>query len=129
MTAPARPEPTSRRGPSRRPVTPHQLEALSLTAEGFTQAAIGRSLGIDEKSVGKLMTEVFRKLGAVNAPQAVLLACRAGLLDGKPFLRHGDHAGYEAHIRRRIPLCDPCREGEKAYRDGLKAARQAQEAA
>lgn len=81
MTAPTRPQPSSRRGPSDRPVTPHQLHALRLAASGLTQAAIGRELGIDASSVGKLMTEVFRKLDAANAPNAVLLACRAGLLE------------------------------------------------
>ncbi|MER7507035.1 helix-turn-helix transcriptional regulator [Streptomyces lavendulae] len=128
MTTPARPVPTSRRGPSKRPVTPHQLRALQLAANGSTQAAIASQLGIDDKSVGKLMTEIFRKLDARNVAHAVLLACRAGLLDGRPLLRHGDHAGYEAHRKRRIPYCEPCREGEKAYRDELKAKRNPEKA-
>ncbi|MEU2724030.1 helix-turn-helix transcriptional regulator [Streptomyces smyrnaeus] len=58
----------------------HQLDALRLVALGKTQSYLAREFGIDSKSIGKLMTEVFRKLGATNAPNAVLLACRAGLL-------------------------------------------------
>lgn len=119
MTAPARPVPTSRRGSSSKPLTPHQLEAFRLAAAGHTHAAIGHRLGIDEKSVGKLMTEVFRKLGAVNMPNAVLLGCRAGILDGRP-QRHGDHAGYEAHRRRGEDPCEACRVGEREHRSRYK---------
>ncbi|KOU20933.1 hypothetical protein ADK52_25425 [Streptomyces sp. WM6372] len=122
MTAPARPVPTSRRGPSSKPLTPHQLEAFRLAATGHTHAAIGHRLGIDEKSVGKLMTEVFRKLGAVNMPNAVLLGCQAGILDGQR-RRHGDHAGYEAHRRRGEDpkLCETCSAGEREHKAALKA--------
>ncbi|WP_019358021.1 helix-turn-helix transcriptional regulator [Streptomyces sp. AA1529] len=74
------PVPTSRRGPSKRPLSAHQLDALRLISLGKTQSHLAREFGIDSKSIGKLMTEVFRKLGATNAPNAVLLACRAGLL-------------------------------------------------
>jgi len=131
VTAPARPASTSRRGPSSRPVTPHQLQALSLAASGATHAAIARRLGIDEKSVGKLMTEIFRKLGATNMPHAVLLACRAGILDGRP-RRHGDHAGYAAHVYRgEDPKQCPhgCWEGELAYQRDRRQAKRGQETA
>lgn len=107
--------PSSRRGPSSRPVTPHQLTALNLASTGHTHKEIARELGIDEKSIGKLMTEIFRKLGARSMPHAVLLACRAGLLDGKP-QRHGDHAGFAAHRYRDEEPCDDCWAGERAYR-------------
>lgn len=127
--------PTSRRGPSSQPVTPHQLEALKLAAAGYTHKQIGVQLGIDFKSVGKLFTEVFRKLGARSMPHAVLLACRAGLLDGRPE-RHGDHAGFTAHVRRgEDPWACPhgCPEGERAYRaerrNTRRQNRQQQEAA
>ncbi|MEV6580213.1 LuxR C-terminal-related transcriptional regulator [Streptomyces sp. NPDC051582] len=120
---------TSRRGPSKRPLTEHQLTALQLAAGGATQAAIGRSLGIDGKSVGKLMTEVFRKLGAVNMPNAVFLACHAGYLDGRR-RTHGDHAGYEAHRRRGEDpkLCRlGCPEGEAEHRKRYPKSRKAPE--
>ncbi|MFF1574826.1 response regulator transcription factor [Leifsonia sp. NPDC058292] len=133
MTAPVQPGlsassggpvPSSRRGPSRRPLSPHQLDALRLASLGKTHTEIGRQLLIEPTSVGKLFTEVFRKLGAVNMPNAVLLAARAGLLDGKP-QRHGDHAGFAAHRYRKEEPCDACWEGERAYRADRRAVRKA----
>jgi hypothetical protein len=50
----------------------------------------------------------------------VLLACHAGILDGRP-RRHGDHAGYAAHVYRGEEPCDACRAGELEYRAGLRA--------
>ncbi|MER5875506.1 helix-turn-helix transcriptional regulator [Streptomyces sp. NPDC001910] len=108
--------PSSRRGPSSRPVTARQMKALHLASIGHTHKEIGRELGIEEKTVGKFMTEVFRKIGAKSMPHAVLLACRAGLLDGKP-QRHGDHAGYAAHLYRGEKACDACKAGEREYRN------------
>ncbi|MCX4801746.1 helix-turn-helix transcriptional regulator [Streptomyces sp. NBC_01214] len=118
MTAPARPE-----------LTALEATVLRMVADGWTYAEIATRLTYTTSGITSVASRMFPKLGANSAPHAVFLACRAGILDGRPFLRHGDHAGYETHIRRRIPLCDACREGEKAYRDGLKAARHAQEAA
>ncbi|MEU1133558.1 LuxR C-terminal-related transcriptional regulator [Streptomyces sp. NPDC005900] len=137
MTAPAKvgpspegggPTPSSRRGPSSRPLSARQLDALRRAADGQTHKQIGRGLGIDEKSVGKFMSEVFRKLGASNMPNAVLLACRAGLLDGRP-QRHGDHAGFAAHRYRGEEPCEACWAGERAYRAARRAARKAAESA
>lgn len=117
------PVPSSRRGPSDRPLTEHQLDALKRASQGQTHKQIARGLGIDAKSVGKLMTEVFRKLGARNMPHAVLLACGAGIL--QPGRRHGDHAGFAAHKYRGEEPCEACWEGERAYRRALRAARNA----
>ncbi|WP_408994915.1 helix-turn-helix transcriptional regulator [Streptomyces caniscabiei] len=117
------PVPSSRRGPSNRPLTPRQLDALTRAAAGQTHQQIARAMGIDESSVGKMMTEVFRKLGAVNMPNAVLLACGAGIL--KPRRRHGDHAGFAAHRYRGEEPCEACWEGERAYRRDRRAARKA----
>ncbi|MFE2563099.1 response regulator transcription factor [Streptomyces mirabilis] len=108
-------------------MTPHQLTALNLASTGHTHKEIARELGIDEKSIGKLMTEIFRKLGAKSMPHAVLLACRAGLLDGKP-QRHGDHAGFAAHRYRGEEPCDDCWAGERTYRAEQRQRRR-QEAA
>jgi hypothetical protein len=67
----------------------------------------------------------MRALGARTAPQAVLIACQLGLLDGRP-QRHGDHAGYEAH-RRRGENPKHCRlgcvEGERAHRAAMRAVK------
>jgi hypothetical protein len=66
----------------------------------------------------------MRKLGATNAPHAVHLAYQAGIFRRE---RHGDHAGFTAHIRRGE---DPwactqgCPEGERTYRAERRHARQ-----
>ncbi|MFD4912807.1 hypothetical protein ACFWNR_06245 [Streptomyces virginiae] len=71
----------------------------------------------------------MEKLDAENAAHAVFLACRAGLLDGRP-QRHGDHAGYAAHKYRGEDPKDcrhGCWEGEQAYRAAQRAALKARQ--
>lgn len=99
-----------------------EQRVLELSAAGFTYEHIARELGTGRPFTAKLASQLLRKLGARSMPQAVLIACRAGLLDGRP-QRHGDHNGYEAHVRRRDEICARCRDGERAYRAGLKAAK------
>lgn len=101
---------------------PREQRVLELSAAGFTYERIARELGTGRPFTAKLASQLLRKLGAQSMPQAVLLACRAGLLDGRR-QHHGDHNGYEAHIRRGDAICDRCRDGEKAYRAALKAAK------
>ena len=116
MTAPARPA-----------LTDTETAVIERSAAGDTYERIARDLGVERHVVRQWASRAFRKLGAVTMPQAVLYACRAGLLDGRP-QHHGDHNGYEAHRKRGDEYCDDCRAGEKAYRAGLREARQAQEA-
>ncbi|MFI8962089.1 LuxR C-terminal-related transcriptional regulator [Streptomyces sp. NPDC053493] len=97
-------------------LTPHQLHVLRMVAEGRTHAQIAAELVVTPKGATAAVNRVLAKLGAANAPHAVLLACQAGILDGRP-QRHGDHAGYEAHRRRGEKPCEPCRAGERAYRN------------
>lgn len=116
MTAPARPE-----------LTALERQTLELVAQGVTYQQIGRQRGTSEIAPKNQMARVLRKLGAQTAAHAVLLACRAGILDGRP-QHHGDHNGYEAHIRRGDrgdAICDACRAGEKAYRADRRRAQQA----
>lgn len=107
---------------TRSELTVLEQETLELVSAGLTFPQIGRRLGVTADAAELRMRRVMRKLGASSSAHAVLLACRAGLLDGRP-QRHGDHPGYEAHIRRGDKICDPCRDGEKAYRAALKAAK------
>lgn len=119
MTAPAR------------PLARRELQALHLVAAGITHAEAARQLVMTPKGFTATVNRAMRKLGARNAPHAVLLACRAGLLDGRP-QRHGDHAGYEAHIRRGEDPKDcqrGCWAGERAYRTAQRARQKPQEAA
>lgn len=112
MTAPARPV-----------LTDLEQETLELVAAGMTFPQIGRRVGTTKAAVRARMQRVMRKLGADSSPQAVYLACRAGILDGRP-QRHGDHAGYEAHRKRGE---DPkqclhgCWAGEQAHKAALRA--------
>ena len=118
MTAPARPELTER-----------QLQVLTLLADGLTHWQAAHRLGISKAALNDRLKEAVRKLGATSTPHAVLIACRAGILDGRP-QRHGDHAGYAAHkYRGEDPKDCPhgCWEGEQAYRTAQRRARKARQ--
>ena len=108
------------------PLTDRQATVLRLASEGLTQRQIAHRLRIRDKSVSYLVSEVLIRLGAENITHAVLLGCRAGILDGRP-QRHGDHAGFAAHERRGEDpwACEACAEGERAYRRERRAARKA----
>lgn len=99
-----------------------EQRVLELSAAGFTYEHIARELGTGRPFTAKLASQLLKKLGARSMPQAVLLACRAGLLDGRP-QRHGDHAGYEAHRRRGEDpkLCEACSAGEREHKAALRA--------
>lgn len=106
------------------PLTAREVEVLELASQGLSYGEAARQVQprVSENTAKAHMQHVLTKLGASSAAHAVLLACRAGLLDGRP-QRHGDHNGYEAHVRRRDAICEPCRDGERAYRAALKAAK------
>ncbi|MEU4133625.1 LuxR C-terminal-related transcriptional regulator [Streptomyces wuyuanensis] len=107
------------------PLSPRQMHFLARVAEGQTMVSAGRELGLAAAAAEDYGKKIKAKLGARTMPHAVLLACRAGLLDGKP-RRHGDHAGFAAHVYRGE---DPwactqgCPEGERAYRAERRRAR------
>jgi DNA-binding CsgD family transcriptional regulator len=105
-------------------LTPNELVVLAAAAEGETYAVVARRLGMQPKSVNSLAHRLARKLGARNITHAVFLACRAGILDGRP-RRHGDHAGYAAHVARGEEPCEACWAGERAYRAERRRARKA----
>jgi DNA-binding CsgD family transcriptional regulator len=105
-------------------LTDHQLQILALVAAGRTHAEIAAELTLTPKGATAAVNRVLAKLGAANAPHAVLLACQAGILDGRP-RRHGDHAGYAAHVYRGEEPCEACWAGERAYRAERRAARRA----
>jgi DNA-binding CsgD family transcriptional regulator len=108
--------------PGRPVLTEHQLHILTLVADGRTHAEIAAEMVLTPKGLTAAVNRAMTKLGARNAPHAVLLACRTGLLDGRP-QRHGDHAGYEAHRRRGEDpkLCETCVVGEREHKAALKA--------
>lgn len=100
-------------------LTDHERRVLELVALGRTHEQIADELTLTPKGVTPTVNRAMKKLGASNAPHAVLLACRAGILDGRP-QRHGDHAGYAAHWYRGEDPCEACRRGERAYRNSRR---------
>lgn len=119
MTVPVKVGPSPVGGgpvPSPRPLlTTNELLVLQRASEGFTYAAIAADLVMAEKSISKIALRLARKLGARNITHSVFLACQAGILDGSR-RRHGDHAGFAAHVYRGETPCDWCKDGERAYR-------------
>ncbi|MER6778429.1 MULTISPECIES: helix-turn-helix transcriptional regulator [unclassified Streptomyces] len=111
MTAPARPV-----------LTELEIEVLRLASEGLGYEEIAKRIYVIPRRATAIKTSALRKLGARNIANAVFLACRAGILDGRP-QRHGDHAGYEAHRKRGEDprLCASCSAGEREHKAALKA--------
>ncbi len=62
------------------PLTPRELEVLSLLAEGLTNRAIGVQLGISENTAKFHVQAVLAKLGVSSRTEAVVHATRLGLL-------------------------------------------------
>jgi DNA-binding NarL/FixJ family response regulator len=61
-------------------LSPREREVLGLVAEGATNAAIARELGIGVESVKTLLGRTFSKLGVQRRAQAVAAAHDRGLL-------------------------------------------------
>lgn len=62
-------------------LTNREATVLGLLAEGLTAAAIGRRLGISERTVHRHQGHLYRKLQARDRLVAVLRAQHLGLLD------------------------------------------------
>jgi len=67
---------------TRTELTARELAVLRLLADGRPASAIGRRLGISERTVHKHLEHVYRKLDARDRLSAVLTAQHAGLLAG-----------------------------------------------
>jgi DNA-binding NarL/FixJ family response regulator len=64
----------------RRPLTPRELEILTLLAEGFIQREIAEQLEISSKTVATHIERILGKLGVRSRAQAVALAYRETLV-------------------------------------------------
>ena len=62
------------------PLTPRQTEVLQRLAEGLSNKAIGRRLGLSEKTVKAHATAIFRALSVTARTEAVFVAREAGLI-------------------------------------------------
>jgi len=86
---PARVSADQRRGVGPRPVlrgerlagglTERQVEVLALVAEGHTDRQIAAALALSETTVGRHLTNIFRRLGVSSRAAATAFALRAGL--------------------------------------------------
>ena len=74
------------------PLTPREVEVVALVAEGSTNAAIARQLGVSEQAVKFHLSNIFRKLGVSNRTEMSLHAQLRGLLPTKPGLRDSSQA-------------------------------------
>ncbi|MFG2792473.1 LuxR C-terminal-related transcriptional regulator [Streptomyces sp. NPDC048419] len=61
-------------------LTPRELTVLLLLADALTAAAIGRRLGISDRTVHKHVEKIYRKLGTRDRISTVLRAQRLGLI-------------------------------------------------
>jgi DNA-binding NarL/FixJ family response regulator len=67
-------------GVDQEPLTPRELEVLSLLAEGLPNKAIARRLEISDQTVKFHVAAIYGKLGAANRTDAVRRAVRRGLV-------------------------------------------------
>jgi DNA-binding NarL/FixJ family response regulator len=67
-------------GFSRVQVTPRELSALRLMADGKSNKEIGNTLGISERTVKTHLGHLFEKLGVTSRTEALKVATRRGLV-------------------------------------------------
>ncbi len=106
------------------PLTDREHAVLVRVADGSSYRDLAREWGIEEITVRGYGHRLVAKLGAQSIAHAVMLACRAGLLDGRR-QRHGDHSGFNAHKKRGEDPCDDCIEGERTFQRERSRARRA----
>ncbi|MFF1544114.1 hypothetical protein [Streptomyces sp. NPDC058291] len=103
-------------------LTALETAALRHAADGHTIESSARLLSSSMPAVQDARHRLMGKLGAQSMAHAVHLAHQAGILRRE---RHGDHAGYAAHTYRGEEPCDPCKAGERAYRNDRRQQRKA----
>lgn len=62
-------------------LSPRELEAVSLLAEGLANKQIAAQLGISEATIKGYLRQVYERLGAADRAQAVAIALRTRLID------------------------------------------------
>ena len=63
-----------------RSLTAREMETLKELAAGHTNEETGKALSISVKTVEAHRARLFKKLGASNAPQAIVFAYQQGIL-------------------------------------------------
>jgi DNA-binding NarL/FixJ family response regulator len=69
---------TAAAGKAPETLTDRELEVLALVAQGLTNRAIGRKLGISDRTVQGHLANIFGKLGASSRTEAVIAAVKLG---------------------------------------------------
>jgi DNA-binding NarL/FixJ family response regulator len=64
-------------------MTPRELEVLGLLVDGLSQPEIAERLYLSPKTVGTHIQRILGKMGVGSRTQAVALAAREGLVDGR----------------------------------------------
>ncbi|WP_330479925.1 helix-turn-helix transcriptional regulator (plasmid) [Streptomyces platensis] len=123
MTAPVQVGPSPTSGGPMPTLAPIQMRILQLLAEGNDQEQIAYIARVSEKTVRNHLQKMKQVFGAFNNTHLVHLAYQSHVLEAPPRHRHGDHAGYAAHLYRGEKPCEACRAGERKYRAELSAAR------
>jgi len=62
-------------------LTPRQRAVLKLIAQGLTYKEVARRLHVEPCTVRTHLNDIHHRLGTTNAPHAVYVALRAGLID------------------------------------------------
>lgn len=65
---------------ARRPLSGREKQVLRLVAKGYTRAEIAQELHIAERTVRSHMSRLLAAMCAVNAPHAVAMGFREGIL-------------------------------------------------
>ena len=110
-------------------LSPRERALLQRLAAGDTLQEIARDWHYGESGARSIGERLRKKLGAKTNAQAVFIACQLKILE--PSRRHGDHAGFAAHVYRGEDpwACDKgCPEGERAYRAERRRIRRQQAA-
>jgi DNA-binding NarL/FixJ family response regulator len=63
------------------PLSPRELEVVTLLAEGLADKQIAAQLGVSETTVKSHLRQAYEKLGAADRAQAVAIALRSRLID------------------------------------------------
>ena len=82
-------------------LTPRELEALALAAQGCTNAEIARTLWVSLETVKSHLSSVYRKLGAANRTEAARWAQLHGIVPRTPLA--GGAAGAADGASRSFP--------------------------
>jgi DNA-binding CsgD family transcriptional regulator len=98
----------------------HHISVLKLLAEGMTRDQVSLAMRFSKYSIDTTCQEIIAILGAVNMTNAVAIAYERGIMG---HIRHhvpGTTYGVRWHSFTHVPMCDACREFDKAYRRGRR---------